>query len=324
MTDSKDSVYLDENLNHAKLGPEPRQKKPEETRCSIVDFSFKREIGKGSFGEVFLVEHRGTRKKYALKRMPREKETKKLQSSEYQLVVGIQCPFVVKLFDQWEDKDHVFLLMEYLPGGELFLLLNKMRKMTEEQAKFYIAQIILALEHLHSLNIIYRDLKPENTLLDSRGYLKMIDFGFAKQIEPDGRCLTLCGTPEYLAPEVFLGRGYTFAVDCWALGVLTWELVAGSPPWATEKRDKWRQIEVYESILAGLPPFPDHFSKSLKKVLIALLQNKPDRRLGAGVAKKEAWLEGIQWNQLWAKNVPPPMGPLLALLGQSEGEWTTF
>ena len=315
----QNSVHLDKNGNLAWSDFESKQKNLE-TSCSIIDFSFKKKIGKGSFGEVFLVEHWVTRKKYALKRMPREKETTKLQSSEYQLVTGIQCPFVVKLFNHWEDKDHVFLLMEYLPGGELFLLLNKMGKMTEEQAKFYIAQIVLALEHLHSLNIIYRDLKPENILLDSRGYLKMIDFGFAKQTEPDGKCLTLCGTPEYLAPEVFLGRGYTFAVDCWALGVLTWELVAGSPPWATEKRDKRRQIEVYEAILAGLPPFPDHFSERLKKFLNALLERKPERRLGAGATKKEGWLEGIQWDQLWTKSLPPPVGPLLALFGQSEGE----
>ena len=310
--DGKKSVYLDENLNHADLGPELRRKTPEVKICRIKDFSVWENIGKGSFGEVFLVEHSATRKKYALKQMPREKEgseNKLLQNSEWQLLAAIQCPFVVQLFDHWEEKGCVFLLMEYLPGGELFALLNKVGKMTEEQAKFYIAQIVLALEHLHSLDIIFRDLKPENILLDSRGYLKMIDFGFAKQIEPSRKCFTLCGTPEYLAPEVFLGRGYTSAVDCWALGVLAWELVAGAPPWSTGKRDKWRQIVVYEAILAGLPPFPGHFSERLKKFLKALLERKHERRLSAGGAKNEAaWLEGVQWNQLWARNRPPPMG----------------
>ena len=316
MTDDKNSVHLDENLNPARLDFESKRKNPGVMRCNIVDFSFKRKIGKGSYGEVYLVEHCGTRKKYALKKMPMEKEgseAKKLQSSEWQLLAAIKCPFVVNLIDHWEEQDHVFLLMEYLSGGELFLLLNKVGKMTEEQAKFYIAQIVLALEHLHSLNIIFRDLKPENILLDSSGYLKLIDFGFAKQTKPDRKCLTLAGTPEYLAPEVFLGRGYTSAVDCWALGVLTWELVSGSPPWATGKRDKQRQIEVYEAILAGLPPFPEHFSQRLEKFLKALLERKPEGRLGAGAAKKEDWLEGTLWNQLWARSLSPPiMDPLPA------------
>ena len=292
MADGKNSVHLDENLNSAQLDFESKRKNPELTRCSIVDFSFKRKIGKGNFGEVYLVEHWGTRKEYALKRMLREKEMKK--SSEGQILASIQCPFIVNLFFHWEDKDHDFLLMEYLPGGELLLLLNKMGKMTEEQAKFYIAQIVLALEHLHSLNIIFRDLKPENILLDGRGFIKMVDFGFAKEARPDRKCLTFCGTPEYLAPEVFLGRGYTSAVDCWALAVLTWELVAGSLPWASsQKGDKWREIVVYEAILAGSPPFPEHFSKRLVKFLTALLERDPERRLSAGEARQESWLEGI-------------------------------
>ena len=317
MTEGNNSVYLDENLNHVMLDAELRRKTNFEVkRCSMKDFSVRKKIGKGSFGEVFLVEHSATREKYALKQMLRKKEgleTKNLQSAEWQLLASIQCPFVVQLFHHWEDKDHVFLLMEYLAGGELFALLNKMGKMTEEQAKFFIAQIVLALEHLHSLDIIFRDLKPENILLDRGGYLKMIDFGFAKQTEPGRKCLTLCGTPEYLAPEVFLGRGYTSAVDCWALGVLAWELVAGSPPWSTGKRDKWRQIVVYEAILAGLPAFPEHFSERLKKLLKALLERKPEGRLGAGEAKNEAaWLEGIQWNQLWARGLRSPVGLLHA------------
>ena len=212
-----------------------RRNDPETTKCKIKELSVLGKIGKGSFGEVFLVEHQATREQYALKQMTREKEgseTKKLQDSEWHLMSAIQCPFVVKLFDHWEDEDKVFLLMEYLPGGDLFVLLNKMGRMSEEQAKFYIAQIVLALEHLHNLDIIYRDLKPENILLDSSGYIKIIDFGFAKQTETGKRCVTLCGTPEYLAPEVFLGRGYTSAVDFWALGILTWELVAGTAPWS--------------------------------------------------------------------------------------------
>ena len=299
----------DENSNPVNMGRILRRNDPERTKCKIKELSVLGKIGKGSFGEVFLVEHQATREQYALKQMTREKEgseTKKLQDSEWRLMSAIQCPFVVKLFDHWEDEDKVFLLMEYLPGGDLFVLLNKMGRMSEEQAKFYIAQIVLALEHLHNLDIIYRDLKPENILLDSSGYIKIIDFGFAKQTEPGRRCVTLCGTPEYLAPEVFLGRGYTSAVDYWALGILTWELVAGTAPWSTRRRDKWRQIVVYEAILAGLPAFPEHFSEELNKFLTALLQKKPEERLGARGAKKEEWLADTLWEQLWTTSLEPP------------------
>ena len=299
----------DENSNPVNMGRILRRSDPETTKCKIKELSVLGKIGKGSFGEVFLVEHQATREQYALKQMTREKEgseTKKLQDSEWHLMSAIQCPFVVKLFDHWEDEDKVFLLMEYLPGGDLFVLLNKMGRMSEEQAKFYIAQIVLALEHLHNLDIIYRDLKPENILLDSSGYIKIIDFGFAKQTEPGRRCVTLCGTPEYLAPEVFLGRGYTSAVDFWALGILTWELVAGTAPWSTSRRDKWRQIVVYEAILAGLPAFPEHFSEELNKFLTALLQKKPEERLGARGAKKEEWLADTLWEQLWSTSLEPP------------------
>ena len=204
MTFGEKTAHLDENLNPVKLGIESRWEKPEVTRYGIKDFDVRRKIGKGSFGEVFLVQHRGTREQFALKQMKQEEEEAKMQSSEWELLAVIQCPFVVELFHHWEENGRVFLLMEYLPGGELFVLLNKMGKMAEEQARFFVAQIVLALEHLHSMGIIYRDLKPENILLDNRGYLKMIDFGFAKKTQPDVKCVTLCGTPEYLAPEVFL------------------------------------------------------------------------------------------------------------------------
>ena len=107
-------------------------------------------------------------------------------------------------------------------------------------------------------------------------------------------------------PQVFLGRGYTLAVDCWALGVLAWELVAGSPPWATGKRNKWRQIVVYEAILAGLPAFPEHFSEMLRQLLSALLERKPERRLSAKDAKRAGWLEGTEWSRLWTRSIPPP------------------
>ena len=226
--------------------------------------------------------------------------------SEKKLLARVSHPMVTSLTWWTRDSHHLYLLCPYVPGGELFSYLRCYTRFPMDTATFYLAEVTAALSYLHSLDIIYRDLKPENILLDSSGYIKIIDFGFAKQTEPGRRCVTLCGTPEYLAPEVFLGRGYTSAVDFWALGILTWELVAGTAPWSTMRRDKWRQIVVYEAILAGLPAFPEHFSEELNKFLTALLQKKPEERLGARCAKKEEWLADTLWEQLWSTSLEPP------------------
>lgn len=269
----------------------------------------KQQIGAGSFGEVFLVSEGATGREFAMKRVRRAKVVKGREADEASLLGALSCPFVVGLVAAWEDATAVTLVMEHLPGGELFLLLRQVGAMEEQQARFYVSQVVLALEHLHGLGVVYRDLKPENILLDRCGLLKLVDFGFAKRLAAGRRSWTLCGTPEYLAPEVILARGAAAPADCWALGVLAWELAAGAAPYGQQVRDKWRQVEVYEAVLAGLPPRPAHFSPSLRRLVEALLAWRPEERMTAAGARSSTWLRGVDWGALWGRTAPAPYLP---------------
>jgi len=198
----------------------------------------------------------------------------------------------------------------------LFGHLRTSGRYNEVQSRFYAGQIVLALEYLQSLNIIYRDLKPENLLFDERGYLKITDFGFAKYVED--QTWTLCGTPEYLAPEIILMRGYGKAVDWWALGVLIYEMTAGYPPFYAEN-----PLEIYQKIVLGRIRYPPHFSKELKALLANLLQPDITRRAGALRAgpdevKYNKWFEGLDWINLFQRTLPAPYVPPVAGLEDSQ------
>jgi len=193
-------------------------------------------------------------------------------------------------------------VLEYIQGGELFSRLRKVGRFNTTTATFYSAQVLLAIEHLHSMNIIYRDLKPENILIDTEGYLKLVDLGFAKKI--DDKAWTLCGTPDYLAPEIIYGKGYGKGVDWWALGVLIYEMIIGYPPFYDDN-----PFSVYEKILQGKVSYPglmDSYSKDLVK---KLLQADRTKRLGCmkgGIdeIKKHKFFKDIDFELLAKKELP--------------------
>jgi len=269
-------------------------------------------LGKGSFGFVQLVQDRSTDLTYALKAVSKAQIVQTGQQghvlSEKRAMMMFDHPFLVKLFATYKDKHKLYFLGEVCLGGELFSVLRERTLFDEETAKFYAASVLVAFEYMHSLNIVYRDLKPENLLLDKDGFLKVTDFGFAKDITA-GRTWTLCGTPDYLAPEIVAGKGHGKGVDWWTLGIFIYEMLASYPPFYDED-----PMKTYAKIMHGAVSYPSHFSKEAVALIKKLLQHKPTKRLGvvkggAAEIKKHPWFKGLDWDALVARRVRPPIVP---------------
>ena len=269
-------------------------------------------LGKGSFGYVQLVQSKTTKQTFALKAVSKTQIVKTGQQghvmSEKRAMSLFDHPFCIKLFGTYKDKDRLYFLLEPSLGGELFSVLRERTLFDEDTARFYAGSVVLAFEYIHNLNYCYRDLKPENLLLDATGYLKVTDFGFAKEIS-SGRTWTLCGTPDYLAPEIVAGKGHGKAVDWWTVGVFIYEMLASYPPFYDED-----PMRTYAKIMRGTVSYPSHFSKHAVSLIAGLLQSKPTRRLGAlkgGVAeiKQHAWFDGFDWDKLIKQKLPAPILP---------------
>jgi len=219
-------------------------------------------------------------------------------------------PFLVRLYATYKDKDRLYFLLEPALGGELFSVLREKPLFDEPTARFFAACVVSAFEYMHSKNIIYRDLKPENLLLDKQGYLKVTDFGFAKDIS-SGRTWTLCGTPDYLAPEIVAGKGHGKGVDWWTLGVFIYEMLASYPPFYDED-----PMKTYAKIMHGTITFPSHFSKEAISIVKKLLHHKPFKRLGAvkggaKLVKKHPWFKDIDWDALYQRKIIAPIIPTI-------------
>jgi len=209
----------------------------------LEDFKVIKVIGRGSYGKVCLVEFKHTKELYAMKSLKKDIliDQDQIESTllEKKILESIDHPLLVGLIFCFQTEDRLYFVMPFLRGGELFQHLRKFRIFDEEKVRFYAAQIGLGLEHLHHYGYIYRDLKPENILMDDEGYLKLADFGMAKQLkEKDEKAMSFCGTPEYLAPEIITGEGHNKAVDWWSFGILIYEMLCGIPPFYNENLER--------------------------------------------------------------------------------------
>ncbi|CCK68290.1 serine/threonine protein kinase YPK1 KNAG_0A06290 [Huiozyma naganishii CBS 8797] len=286
----------------------PSKNKP----LSIDDFDLLKVIGKGSFGKVMQVRKKDTQKIYALKAIRKSYIVSKSEVThtlaERTVLARVECPFIVPLKFSFQSPEKLYLVLACINGGELFYHLQKEGRFDLSRSRFYAAELLCALETLHNLDVIYRDLKPENILLDYQGHIALCDFGLCKlNMKDDDKTDTFCGTPEYLAPELLLGQGYSKVVDWWTLGVLLYEMLTGLPPYYDEDIPK-----MYKKILQAPLRFPDGFDRDAKDLLIGLLSRDPVRRLGRNGAdeiKNHQFFSQLSWKRLMMKGYIPPYKP---------------
>lgn len=285
------------------------------------DFEILRLLGKGTFGKVYQVKKTDNNRIYAMKVLSKKVIVKKKEIAhtigERNILVrtsAAQSPFIVGLKFSFQTPADLYLVTDYMSGGELFWHLQKEGRFPEDRAKFYIAELVLALEHLHDNDIVYRDLKPENILLDANGHIVLCDFGLSKaNLNNDGTTNTFCGTTEYLAPEVLLDEsGYTKMVDFWSLGVLIFEMCCGWSPFYAENTQ-----QMYKNIAFGKVRFPKEIlSPEGRSFVKGLLNRNPKHRLGsindARELEEHAFFNDIDWDLLKSKSIPPPFKPHLS------------
>ena len=291
-------------------------------KMAAVDFEPLTCLGKGTFGTVHLVKQRATGRLYAQKMFRKasltvHKALVEQTKTERTVLESINChPFVVKLYYAFQDQEKLYLILEYAQGGELFTYLAAERMFPEDTASFYMAEMLLALEHLHqTVGVVYRDLKPENCLLDAEGHLLLTDFGLSKvavEGEDNPRCNSILGTIEYMAPEVILGHFYGSAIDWWSFGALGFDLLTGSPPFQANNHAK-----IQEKIIKAKLTLPYFLSPDAKDLLTRFLRKEPGKRLGGNMPKdlatikKHRFFRKIDWKRLEKRELEPPIKPLV-------------
>ncbi|CAM9429824.1 unnamed protein product [Scytosiphon promiscuus] len=286
-------------------------------KVGLDSFKIVRVIGKGSFGKVFLVREKVAGDIYAMKVLRKDNIIKRNQvehtKTERNVLGYVKHPFIVGLNMAFQTRDKLFFVLDYCAGGELFFHLGKHGKFPEARSRFYSAEIALALQHVHQLDIVYRDLKPENVLLDGEGHIRLTDFGLSKEgiSNTTSGAHSFCGTPEYLAPEILNRQGHGRAVDWWSLGALLYEMLTGLPPFYCRDRER-----LFEKIRKGNLTYPRYLSANAQDILHGLLTRDPSRRLGSSLddaqeVQRHPFFAPLDWDLVMRREVAPPWEPTL-------------
>lgn len=310
-------------LEFAEIHVDP-QKKPVGHSSKVLrkdDFELVKTLGTGTFARVWLTKLNrkngdDRNKVFALKILRkvdviRLKQVEHVRNERNVLAAVAGHPFITTMIASFQDTESLYMLLDYCPGGEVFSYLRRARRFNESTSQFYAAEIVLILEYLHEKEgVAYRDLKPENILIDAEGHLKLVDFGFAKKID-NRETYTLCGTPEYLAPEVIRNTGHGTAVDWWAFGILIYEFLVGQPPF-------WDQnpMKIYEQIVEGKVRYPSAMSKDARDIIAGLCTVDVTKRLGnvkggSQTVKDHAWFKDINFDDLYHRKMQGPIVPHL-------------
>ncbi|CAD8134349.1 unnamed protein product [Paramecium octaurelia] len=298
------------------LSLEPMYSQPQTTKkVGLKDFQLIKCIGVGGFSRVYLVRKKDTGIFYALKLIDKkfiiDNKKEIIVQNERDIMVKMENQYVIPLHYAFESKFYIAFVLEYCAGGELFYHLRKLKKLNEQDAKYYFVEICIGMAYLHSQNIVYRDIKPENILLDLQGHLMLSDFGLSKpDMAAEDFAYSFCGSPEYMAPEMLMKTGHNYLVDCYCLGALLYELVSGLPPFYSHNTQ-----EIYSSILTENVQFPDYvqISNQLKDLIISLLQKDPTERLGQkeGVIEilTHPWFSDVDFEKIVNRQLPTPYKP---------------
>lgn len=294
------------NPGRMKLGPQ--------------DFELKKVLGKGGYGKVFQVRKTtgaDSNSYFAMKVLKKasivrnQKDTAHTRA-ERNILEAVRHPFIVELVYAFQTGGKLYLILEYLSGGELFMHLEREGIFLEDTTCFYLCEIILALEHLHNLGIIYRDLKPENVLLDAQGHVKLTDFGLCKEHIQEGIVThTFCGTIEYMAPEILTRSGHGKAVDWWSLGALMFDMLTGMPPFTADNRKN-----TIDAILKGKLNIPAYLAADSRDLIRRLMKRQVSQRLGSGpsdgqAVRSHSFFKNVNWDDVLARRLDPPIKPVL-------------
>lgn len=308
----------DENLEKVELSE--LTVNPGQPKAGPSDFELLKLLGKGGYGKVFLVKKitgKDSNNIFAMKVLKKATIARNAKDtahtkSERNILEAVKHPFIVDLIYAFQTGEKLYLILEYLCGGELFMQLEREGIFMEDTASFYLAEITLALEHLHSQGIIYRDLKPENILLDAQGHVKLTDFGLCKEsVFDDSVTHTFCGTIEYMAPEILMKNGHGKAVDWWSLGALMYDMLTGAPPFTADNRKK-----TIDKILKARLAMPPYLTSEARGLLKKLLKKNVHERIGSGPddalpVKAHPFFRHVNWNDVLAKKLEPPFKPIL-------------